>query len=212
MYKGSVSYENGEMTLRVQHDKTILECVLFHEFTHLLDRAQFISTGQTTEEGLFCYTEYHAAQNEILQLLRASYYDDIQKYSIKKELPLLRKSTREPATLESYWTDKLQNIEKAIQTDKKDTVKVLDILTLIFNYWGIRSVIEMCCIDYNSDDYPEHAKFLDEVWELSFMQGVNKQEIDYLEQLLHGILNDLEKKEAFEQCQLLISTSSVPDE
>ena len=69
-------------TLCIATNLPLEKYVLFHEFTHMLDSEEHTNGDKNRYAGLLGYTEYHASQVELMQLLGAKSIGEIPSFSI----------------------------------------------------------------------------------------------------------------------------------
>ena len=148
------------------------------------------------------YTEYHAAQIEFLIALGVTSQKNISDFSITQNV-----SIGSYGNVEDYWYDKLQMALNSINdlSKEKDEDGIYNALTLLCNYWGIRSIFEMKCLDYlEKMDQEKHKSTIDEIRDALFSHSVDVQDLDVIDCLLHNWLDEVKVKEAMLVCQRVI--------
>lgn len=196
-------FEKAKLILEIPSGYEIPISVLFHEFTHLYDYSLYvIGSGMLPGDeemraiDLTVYTEYHASQVEILQLLGANSVQAPPKFSLEQTITIGKLSFK----VYEYW---LGRLDKALlilnsQEYNNDEVKrIIQTLTLLGNYWGIRSIVEKYATDY-SDDYKKrngYNSILHHFDPLAFVE---------LDELMHGRLTSNEINRSIYLCSDII--------
>lgn len=141
--------DTGKHILKVWKDiyKSILHAdyILFHEFTHMYDTFTY-SKNKILYAANRGFTEYHAAQVEMLKLLEAESIEDKISFSLTDQVELI--SGRE--TLFEYITNsQVAIIELISNPDFSDSIASLSTgLGMIFNHFGRISICKMYATDY----------------------------------------------------------------
>lgn len=122
------------------------EYVLFHEFTHILDIDKYSNGDKIKNASIKGYTEYHAAQIDLFNLLGADKIRSTISFSMKDKFETISGKK----TVLEYMID----THKAVATliSRADFPKDVDVLVvtmgLIFNYLGRLSICKMYANDY----------------------------------------------------------------
>lgn len=138
--------QNKHHTLCVSTNLSLPRYVLFHEFTHMLDSELYAKGDKGRYAGLSGFTEYHASQVEIAQLLGANTINEIPLFSMDTIITTLagKKSVYQ------YVEEKHQHVIELFS--RMDFPKDLDMLKsaigIFYNYLGLRSICEMYSTDY----------------------------------------------------------------
>ena len=69
-------------TLVVSTNLKLSKHLIFHEFTHIYDSYRYVKGDKVRYAGLPGFTEYHASQVELMQLLNAENIDDTFAFSM----------------------------------------------------------------------------------------------------------------------------------
>lgn len=153
------------------------EYIVFHEFTHILDTDQYVNNDKTKYVDLSGYTEYHASQIELLNLLGARKVSKKVCFKMNQIINTIAGSI----TVQEYIEDKHNQAIELINNDYftvNDEYMVAS-LGVLFNYWGLRSICEMYAKDYkenkNNDAFIKRIPL--------FLS---------LDSLMHGLMNDIE--------------------
>lgn len=207
-YRGvaDFDYDKKELFLGIRTGRSISLLTLFHEFTHLLDMSIYNVGNRNTDKSLVIYTEYHALQSEMLLLLRAESIDAIPDFHIADPIFTNGKS------LKDYWLDKLEQALNKLKNLECE-YKLWDVLTLLGNYWGIRSIVEMKCIEYKEHSLGllEHYQLRQEIMRNSDFQALNISDLKALDILMHGWLSKESVQKSMSICQSLIMNTDEPN-
>lgn len=119
--------------------------ILFHEFTHILDDEKFANMDSSRYIANHGYTEYHASQIELVQILGAEdIYQNIT-FSIYDKLSL---KNDDRTIIEYVEEPRILAIELIKSPDEVLRNNINNVLSLIFNYFGRRSICEMYADNY----------------------------------------------------------------
>lgn len=142
--------------------------IVFHELTHILDDENIVKQDKIRYLANHGYTEYHASQIELMQMLGAENIHQHIKFSVNN---VLKTIGGEKTVKEFVEMPRLLAIELISREDFPADVDTMGVtMGLIFNYYGRRSICKMYAIDYqDSEDnstiakliYPETVAFLD---------------------------------------------------
>lgn len=133
-------------TLLVSTNLVLSKYLVFHEFTHILDSEMYANSDKMRYVGLSGFTEYHASQVELIQLLGANTFDQTLSFSMNTIVSTFagEKSVSE------YVEGKQQHaIELFSRSDFPADINTLkSAIGVLYNYWGLRSICEMYSTDY----------------------------------------------------------------
>lgn len=138
-------------TLRVWKDiyKSILHAdyILFHEFTHMYDTVTYSAKNKVLYASNRGFTEYHAAQVELLKLLGAESIEEIMSFSLTQPIEIISGHK----TVLEYITNSYVAITHLISNSNfPDSIQSLSSgLGMIFNHLGRISICEMYANDYD---------------------------------------------------------------
>ena len=144
-------------TLILYRDHDISQHTAFHEFTHMLDMELYACDDGEHNEGLTGYTEYHAAQIELLFLLNANNIRDQVQFSMDRML----QTSCGTMSVQEYLNRHFEiayNLFK--RNDFPQDKSTLDgALGALYNYWGLRSICELYCTTEFKEQKEESAFF-----------------------------------------------------
>lgn len=171
--------------------------IVFHELTHILDDEEFVEKDNKQYVANHGYTEYHASQVELLQMLGVKHQNEDIRFSENDMLNTVggMKTVKE-------FTEFPHNIANDLinRNDFPADIETLKTtLGLIFNYYGRRSICKMHA-DYYTDDadnsviarliYPQTVDFLN-----GFMTGwFDYSKVDIINQLYFKMIISLIQK------------------
>lgn len=163
----------GQHTLIVSTNLILSKHMIFHEFTHMLDSEVYVNGDKLRYAGLSGYTEYHASQVELAQLLGAKNIDDIPSFSMH----MIISTFSGEKSVNHYVQEKYQHaIDLFSRSDFPADINTLkSAFVVLFNYWGLRSICEMYATDFTESIY--NGAFLKYIPTLNF---------SLLNQLMHG--------------------------
>lgn len=143
----SYNFDTNEHVICVSTNMELSKHIIFHEFTHLLDSELYSMNDRTRYTGLSGYTEYHASQVELAQLLGANTIDTIPSFSINTIIPTF---SGEKSVVQ-YMQERYQHaIDLFSRSDFPANVSTLkSAIGVLFNYWGLRSICKMYSNDYS---------------------------------------------------------------
>lgn len=142
--------------------------IVFHELTHILDDENIVKRDKIKYLANHGYTEYHASQIELMQMLGAENIHQNITFSMDNTLETVggEKTIREFVDMPRLTAIEL--INRADFPADIETMKVT--MGLIFNYYGRRSICKMYALDYQDDEdnstiakliYPQTVTLLD---------------------------------------------------
>lgn len=130
----------------VDNDRLNLQSILFHEFTHLLDTDKYSNGDKNKNARIKGYTEYHAAQVELLNILGVDNIRNSISFSMKDKLDTIwgRK------TVLDYVLNSYETVVTMISREDfpRDIYILLTTMGMLFNYWGRLSICKMYSEDY----------------------------------------------------------------
>lgn len=118
----------------------------FHEFTHIFDAEMYAKGDKCRYIGITGFSEYHASQVELLQLLGVKNIKEIPEFSMNTKIkPLSGKRS-----VFQYVDDKYKHaIELFSRKDFPTNIETLEsAIGVLYNYWGLRSICEKYSRDY----------------------------------------------------------------
>lgn len=169
--------QNGIHSLLVSKNIKLTKELVFHEFTHILDSEMYTKNDRVRYLGLSGFTEYHASQVELAQLLGGSSIDSISSFSMNTIITTIsgKKSVYQ------YVEEKHQLAAALFNRD--DFPMSLEVLKsaigVMYNYWGLRSICEMYATDY--------VEITDNV---AFLKFIPTHHFTMLNNLMHGWLDE----------------------
>ena len=141
--------ETQEHTLIVADNIVIEPYILFHEFTHILDAETYAHGDKTKYSTSSGFTEYHASQIELLKMLGANSVKEQISFPSSKMIMTIGGNK----TVQQYID--MRRDQAADLFARKDFPKNLEqlktALGALFNYWGLRSICYMYCLDYKEN-------------------------------------------------------------
>lgn len=142
-------FQNNAHILIVSTNLPLDEYLFFHEFTHILDADMYAKTDKLRYAGLHGFTEYHASQAELLKLLGAKSISDKLSFSMSDHIEALGRGQN----VQHYVDNKYRVArELFLRTDfPKDIETLKSAYGVLFNYWGLRSICEMCATDFKEE-------------------------------------------------------------
>ena len=138
--------QTNQHTLTVSTNLNLSKHFIFHEFTHMLDSELYVNGDKMRYAGLSGYTEYHAAQIELAQLLGAKSIDAIPKFSIEKTISTFAGDK----SVTQYICDKQQHAIALFSREDfpADIASLKTAFGILYNYWGLRSICEIYATNY----------------------------------------------------------------
>ena len=124
--------------------------LLFHEFTHMLDTEKYVANDKSRYVGITGFSEYHASQIELLQLLGANSSKCPISFTMDDEVTPLgsRMSVR-------HYLQNKRDIAESMFAERqktKDINIVVAMIGVLYNYLGLRSICKMYAEDYYMDE------------------------------------------------------------
>lgn len=166
----------GQHLLVVSTNLSLSKYVIFHEFTHMYDSELYVNGDKVKYLGLSGYTEYHASQVELAQLLGAKSIDAIPRFSMNTVISTFAK---EKSVLQ-YVQEKYQHaIDLFSRPDFPANVETLkSAFGVLYNYWGLRSICEMYATD-----------FVETIENSAFLKFIPTLNFTLINNIMHGWLD-----------------------
>ena len=173
----SYDVQAGEHRLLVSTNLSVPEYVMFHEFTHILDSERYVKNDKVRYAGLSGFTEYHASQVELIELLGATSVHEIESFSMYNIINTISGTK----SVNQYIEQKRQHaIELFSRSDFPADLETLKgAFGVLFNYFGLRSICELYSID-----------FTEKIENEPFLKIIPTQQFVPLNNLMHGWLNE----------------------
>lgn len=174
----SASYqpETNSHTLVVTTNLPLSKHLLFHEFTHMFDVEMYVNGNKIRYAGISGFTEYHASQIELMQLLGAKYITDTVSFSMNTIIDTLTGKKSVSQYLSEKQQHAIQLFSRNSFPDDLSTLKTA--IGLLYNYWGIRSVCEMYSTNYTETINND-----------AFLSFIPSFDFSAANRLMHGWLN-----------------------
>lgn len=138
--------KTNEHILRICKSSEIPRYIVFHEFTHILDTEMYAKQDSWKYMALSGYTEYHAAQVELMIMLGA---DSIQTqdFSFTVDVEIGN------STVRNYLNSRHQLVVNMMnRTDfPRDIEALKTTVGVLYNYFGVRSICKMYAKDYTEE-------------------------------------------------------------
>lgn len=164
-------------TLLVSTNLDLPRYVFYHEFTHMLDSEIYAKNDSIRYAGLSGFTEYHASQIELMQLLGAISVSEALSFSMNDTIVTISGEKR----VTQYIEEKRQHaIELFSREDFPADLNTLkSAFGVLFNYFGLRSICEMYSLDYN-----------EEIDNAAFLRFIPTTNFIAINTLMHGWLDN----------------------
>ena len=138
--------ENGTHTLLISTNLELSKYVAFHEFTHMLDAEMYTYGDKMRYMGLSGFTEYHASQIELLQLLGTSSVDKVKSFSMSTVINAI---SGQKCVSQKLAEKQEHSISLFCRADFPANINTLkSAFGVLFNYFGLRSICEMYATNY----------------------------------------------------------------
>lgn len=159
--------------LTVSTNLGITKDLMFHEFTHILDTETYTKGDKNRCLGLSAFTEYHASQVQLAQLLGATAINEVPTFSMQTVVS----TWKGEKSVYQYITEKQQHASDLFnRTDFPANINTLNsALGVLCNYYGLRSICEMYSTDY-----------IEIVDNAAFLRVLSTQHFTTLNRLMHG--------------------------
>ncbi len=166
----------GQHTLIISSNLNLLRYVMFHEFTHMYDSELYVNGDKVRYLGLSGYTEYHASQIELAQLLGAKCFNDIPSFSMNTMISAISKETSVLQYVENKYNHAINLFNRS---DFPADLSILkSALGVLYNYWGLRSICEM----YSTD-------FVEKIDNAAFLKFIPSMNFSLINNIMHGWLD-----------------------
>lgn len=164
-------------SLHISTNLSIEKYVLFHEFTHMLDSEIYANGDSIRYAGISGFTEYHASQVELLQLLGVDRVNEKISFSMNTIITTIAGEK----SVYQYVKEKQQHaIELFSRTDFPADLNTLkSAFGVLYNYYGLRSICEMYAVDYT-----------EEIANEAFLKSIPTQQFVVMNRLMHGYLSN----------------------
>ena len=168
----------GKHTLAIcpQIDFRIGKSIIFHELTHILDDEEYVNMDKIRYMSNHGYTEYHAAQAEMIQLLGVESIHEGISFRMNRVLDTVvgNKTVKEYVEIPHR-----EAAELISRTDFPADIEALAVtIGLIFNYYGKRSICKMYAVDYQ--DGPEY-EVIQDVLSAKMIKALNEFMVGWFE-------------------------------
>lgn len=138
--------DTGQHTLCISTNLCLTKYLIFHEFTHILDSELYVNSDKIRYAGLSGYTEYHASQVELAQLLGAKTIDAIPSFSMNTIISTIAGEKTVAQYVQEKYQHAIDLFERRDFPANLNTLK--SAVGVLYNYWGLRSICEMYSIDF----------------------------------------------------------------
>lgn len=168
--------ESGQHTLIISSNLNLLRYVMFHEFTHMYDSELYVNGNKIRYLGLSGYTEYHASQIELAQLLGAKHFNNIPSFSMNTIISTISRET----SISQYVKDKYNHaIDLFSRSGFPENLNILkSAFGVLYNYWGLRSICEMYATD-----------FVEKIDNAAFLKFISSTNFSVINNIMHGWLD-----------------------
>ena len=166
----------GKHSLFVSTNLELSKYLIFHEFTHMYDSEIYVNGDKVRYAGLSGYTEYHASQVELACLVGAETIGCIPSFSMNKVISTFAGNK----TVSIYVKEKYQHaIDLFSRDDFPANISTLkSAFGVLYNYWGLRSICEMCATD-----------FVETIDNEAFLKFIPTMKFSLINNLMHGWLD-----------------------
>ena len=158
-YDVSTGAHRLEMWSKLYLPQMNAKYLVFHELTHILDAETYSQKDKGKNVANKGYTEYHAAQNDFMQLLGARSTDKPFTFSMQQRFETFSGGK---SALEFLLQSHSHAVAMIERVDFPASIEALAVtLGLIFNYYGRRSICKMYAVDFiDNTDNSAIAKFI----------------------------------------------------
>lgn len=179
------NWKTNKHILQIFLDITIEKHIVFHEFTHILDSEMYVQKNPRRYMGLSGYTEYHAAQVELMVLLGAN---SVQQQDLLVDLDFEIMMFAKKNSVKEYILSRYQTAMNIMR--RKDFPRDIEALKgavgALYNYFGMRSICKMYGGGYSDEDL-DNTSIVQKIPELFF---------DVLNKSMNGWLTNDEIEES----------------
>lgn len=166
----------GRHTLLISTNLELSKYLMFHEFTHMYDSELYVNGDKMRYAGLSGYTEYHASQVELAQLLGAKTIDTVPPFSMNAIISTFSGKKSVLQYVQEKYQFAIDLFSRADFPASIDTLK--SALGVLYNYWGFRSI----CMMYATD-------FVEKIDNGTFAKIIPALNFTLMNNLMHGWLN-----------------------
>ena len=140
-------FKTQEHILYICLDIALIKHIVFHEFTHILDAEIYGKNSPQDYAYLSGYTEYHAAQVELMTLLGVQ---DICSTNFSFSINDRIKPFSSDMSVAEYLCSRHQLAEELFSKAEfpSDIEMLKSALGILYNYLGLRSICKMNSIDF----------------------------------------------------------------
>lgn len=163
----------GQHTLIISSNLNLLRYVIFHEFTHMYDSELYVNGDKIRYLGLSGYTEYHASQIELAQLLGAKHFNDTPSFSMNTMISTISKETSVSQYVENKYNHAINLFSRSDFPADLNILK--SALGVLYNYWGLRSICEMYATD-----------FVEKIDNAAFLKFIPSMNFSLINNIMHG--------------------------
>lgn len=180
----SYNVNTDKHTLKVWKDiyKSTLyaDYILFHEFTHMYDTVNYSAKDKILYASNRGFTEYHAAQVELLKLLGGESIENIQSFSLTEQIETIAGQE----TVFSYITNSHAAVTEFIsRSNFLDSIESLSTgFGLFFNHLGRMSICRMYASDYD--------QYIHEVEKINFEDPYIEDKFSEIKPMMKGFLSE----------------------
>lgn len=135
-----------EHILRVCSNREVMKYVVFHELTHMLDSEIYAKNNPVRYTAISGFTEYHASQIELMELLGANTGEGDFSFSMDTKI----QTYLGERTVKQYVRDRQQAaIDIFSMPNFPANIETLKVaIGVLYNYLGLRSICKMYAEDY----------------------------------------------------------------
>ena len=169
--------QTNKHTLVVSTNLKLSKHVIFHEFTHIYDSYRYVKGDKVRYAGLSGFTEYHASQVELMQLLNVENIDDSFTFSMDSIINTISGKKSVKQYIDERQQHAIDLFERKDFPANLETLK--SALGILYNYFGLRSICEMYAIDYKEKINNE-----------AFLKYISTLQFCPLNNLMHGWLDE----------------------
>lgn len=138
--------QTNSHTLLVSTNFALSKYFIFHEFTHMLDSEINVKGDKVRYLGLSGFTEYHASQVELMQLLGANTVDEVLSFSMDTTIATFAGEKSVYQYVNEKYNHAIELFSRADFPADLETLK--SAIGILYNYFGLRSICEMYSLDY----------------------------------------------------------------
>lgn len=122
--------------------------LLYHEFTHAYDIFKYANNDANMVLALNAFTEYHAAQIDLIKLLNFPSIDYYKPFFMTSHV----KTVFGECSVIDYINDRYSSILSLVarKSFQSDCATLTTLLGLIFNYFGYISICHMYAVDFSN--------------------------------------------------------------